>query len=89
MMRRCAEGLKIGPLLADDVRTAERLLDGLMAAVPGETVYLDVPELNSAAVRAAETRDMTVSFETARMYAGAPLGLNIDKIWGITTFELG
>lgn len=89
MVRRCAEGHKIGPLLADDARIAEHLLDGLLAAVPGETVYLDVPEPNIAAVRAAEARGMTVSFETARMYAGASPELNINKIWGITTFELG
>ena len=89
MMRRCVDGHKIGPLLAEDIATAERLLDGLLAEVPGETVYLDVPEPNHAAVRAAEARGMTVSFETARMYAGTPPDLNLAKIWGITTFELG
>lgn len=89
MMRRCVEGHKIGPLLAEDAATAERILDGLLAAVPGETVYLDVPEPNEAAVRAAEARGMTVTFETARMYTGTPPELNIRKIWGVTTFELG
>ena len=89
MVRPCAEGYKIGPLLADDEATAERLLDGLMAEVPGETVYLDVPEPNAAAISAAESRGMTVSFETARMYKGTPPELNLAKVWGVTTFELG
>jgi len=89
MMRTCVEGYKIGPLLAEDPGTAERLLDGLLAAVPGEQVYLDVPDMNADAVRAAEARGMTVTFETARMYLGTPPELNMAKIWGITTFELG
>lgn len=89
LLRRCVDGYKIGPLLADDPDIGARLLDGLMAAVPGEVVYLDVPEPNTAAVRAAETRGMTRTFETARMYSGDRPELNLGKIWGITTFEIG
>ena len=89
LLRECADGYKIGPLLADDGVTAERLLDGLLAAVPGDSVFFDVPEPNDAAVQAAVARGMVPSFETARMYAGERPTLNLDKIWGITTFELG
>jgi hypothetical protein len=89
LLRACAEGYKIGPLFADDPATAERLLDGLMASVPGETVFLDVPEPNAAANRAALARGMEPVFETARMYAGPRPELQLDRVWGITTFELG
>lgn len=89
LMRRCVEGHKIGPLFADDREAAERLLDGLMASVSGEKIYLDVPEPNGLAVAAAEARGMTPVFETARMYAGGRPEIDITKVWGITSFELG
>jgi hypothetical protein len=28
-------------------------------------------------------------FETARMYTGAILALRLDRVFGVTTFELG
>jgi GNAT superfamily N-acetyltransferase len=89
LLRPCAEGFKIGPLFADDQDAGERLLDGLMASVPGQPVYFDVPEPNTAANRAAEARGMTRTFETARMYAGPHPQLSLDKVWGVTSFELG
>ena len=98
LLRRCAEGHKIGPLLADAPEVAERLLDGLLAAAPGEAVYLDVPEPNGAAVpglptprrvAAAQARGMTPVFATARMYRGVAPPIALDKVWGIASFELG
>jgi hypothetical protein len=89
LLRPCAEGYKVGPLFANDEPTGQRLLDGLMATVPRQHVYLDVPLPNTCAVRAAEARGMVPVFETARMYAGPRPELDIDRIWGITTFELG
>lgn len=89
LMRTCAEGRKIGPLFADDLIDAERLLDGFLAAAPGEPVLLDVPEPSVAARRAVRVRGMEPVFETARMYAGPRPELALEKIWGVTTFELG
>jgi GNAT superfamily N-acetyltransferase len=89
LLRPCAVGWKIGPLLANDEETAIRLLDGLLASVPGETVSLDVPLPNVAAVRAAADRGMVEVFSTARMYKGTPPALDLDRIWGVTSFELG
>jgi hypothetical protein len=89
LLRRCREGRKIGPLMADDASTAALLLDGLLAAAPGEPVFFDVPEPNPAAMRLAETRGMDSVFETARMYRGESPQIEIGKVWGITSFELG
>ncbi len=43
VLRACREGVKIGPLFADDEETADRLLAGLMARAPGAPVFLDTP----------------------------------------------
>lgn len=89
LLRPCLDGYKVGPLLADNAAIASRLLDGLLAAVPGKPVFLDVPEPNTPAVRLAEDRGMTPVFETARMYRGAAPAIALEKVWGITSFELG
>jgi GNAT superfamily N-acetyltransferase len=89
VLRRCRVGRKVGPLFADDAQTAHRLFDALLAHCPGETVALDVPEPNPAAIALAETHGMTSVFETARMYTRAAPELELAKIFGVTTFELG
>jgi ribosomal protein S18 acetylase RimI-like enzyme len=90
VLRRCRSGYKIGPLYADSPALAESLLQRLRAAVgSGESFYLDVPEVNRAAVALAERHGMKVVFETARMYTGADPALSLDRLYGVTTFELG
>ncbi len=89
LLRRCREGRKIGPLVADDDSTATLLLDGMLASAPGEKVFFDVPEPNAAAIRLAQQRGMASVFETARMYRGEAPPIEIGKVWGITSFELG
>lgn len=88
-IRRCREGWKVGPLFADDARTAEALFADLCAGAPGEPVFLDVPSANEAAVALARRRGMDVVFETARMYAGGRPAVRGDRVFGVTTFELG
>jgi GNAT superfamily N-acetyltransferase len=89
MVRPCFEGSKIGPLFADTPTAAETLLDGLLAAVPDAPVFFDVPEPNPAAVALARARGMEQVFETARIYRGAPPHVPLDRVYGVTTFELG
>lgn len=89
LMRPCLEGYKIGPLMADDAEAGELLLTGLLAAIPGEPVFLDVPEPNLAAVQAAVSRGMEPVFSTARMYRGTPKLPDVTRLWGVTSFELG
>jgi GNAT superfamily N-acetyltransferase len=88
-IRACREGHKIGPLFADDAPIAETLFSGLTAPWPGEKVFLDVPEPNTAGIGLAYGRGMEPIFETARMYRGKAPALPLDRIFGITTFELG
>ena len=88
-LRRCRHGHKIGPLYAPSRAAAERLLLALAATVPGEELFLDVPDPNAPAMAMAESLGLTVRFETARMYKGSAPALPLDRIYGITTFELG
>lgn len=88
LLRPCAVGFKIGPLMADDAWIAAQLLDGLRATVEGP-VFLDVPEPNVEAMRLVESRGLTPCFETARMYKGEAPPIDISKVFGVTSFELG
>lgn len=90
VIRPAASGFRIGPLFADDPETAEALFAALASSVPaGQPLFLDLPEPNGQALALAESQGMSLVFETARMYRGAAPSLPLDRIFGITTFELG
>lgn len=90
VIRACDDGFKIGPLIADTEEEAERLFLALKAQVPnGEPFFLDTPAVNPAALKLAEQHQMTVSFETARMYLGQHPVFPTERLFGITSFELG
>lgn len=89
-IRQCDRGYKIGPLFADTDIIAEELFATLNNTIaPGSTIYLDTPEINPAAVALAQRHGMTVVFETARMYTGEVPTIDVQKVFGVTTFELG
>ena len=90
LIRKCREGHKIGPLVADDPSIASALFAALCDRVPvGDTVYLDVPMPNADALALARTQGLHGVFETARMYAGTAPACELQRVYGITTFELG
>jgi GNAT superfamily N-acetyltransferase len=90
VVRRCREGWKIGPLAADDAVTARHLYDAAAAHAPyGEAVFMDIPEANPAAKSFLATLSMTPVFETARMYTGPHPAVELPKLFGVTTLELG
>jgi GNAT superfamily N-acetyltransferase len=88
--RPCHTGHKIGPLFTHDRATAELILNGLIAGIPGELFYLDIPVPNTSAVALVESRGMIPVFRTARMYSTHnPVLFPLDEIFGVTSFELG
>lgn len=90
VMRICRSGYKVGPLFADSPEFAEHLFLALKAHAPeGAPIFLDTPAVNSAAVDLAKRHNMTVAFETARMYLGKSPDLPINRLFGVTSFELG
>ena len=88
VIRPCRTGSKIGPLVADDRTAAEAIVQALLASADGE-VFLDVPAVNREAIALAEALGLKPVFETARMYTGAIPPLRIDRVFGVTSFELG
>jgi len=89
VLRPAPEFAKIGPLFADTPAVAEALFDALTATLGGGPVAIDVPEVNAAAVALAEDRGFKPSFETARMYTGPVRPIATERIFGVTTLELG
>lgn len=87
--RPCRTGWKIGPLFADQPETAEALLDALLAGIPGEAFVIDVPEVNAQAVALVQSRNLNPVFETARMYRNGRPVEDVNRVFGVTTFELG
>jgi len=89
VIRPCRTGHKVGPLVADDRAAAETVLAALLAAGGGGEIFLDVPSVNREAVALAQGLGLTPAFETARMYTGAIPPLRLERVFGVTTFELG
>ena len=89
VIRPCRSGFKIGPLVADDRTTAETVLSALLAKVGGGEIFLDVPGTNRAAIALAQDFGLAPVFETARMYTGATPPLRLERVFGVTSFELG
>ena len=89
VIRPCRQGRKIGPLVADDRAAAEAVLSALLASAGGGEISLDVPSVNREAVALAESFGLVPVFETARMYTGPIAPLRVDRVFGVTSFELG
>jgi len=89
VIRPCRTGRKIGPLVADDRAAAEAVVEALLASADGGEVFLDVPAVNREAIALAEQLGLKPVFETARMYTGPIPPLRLDRVFGVTSFELG
>ena len=89
VLRPCREGHKVGPLVAGTRAEAEAILGALLGGLPAGLVFLDVPEPNAEARAMAEALGLRPVFETARMYTGPAPTLDVTRIFGVTTFELG
>lgn len=90
VVRRCREGWKIGPLAADEPVIARRLYEAAAAHAPcGEAIFVDVPEINPGTKPFLASIGLSPVFETARMYTGPDPAIELPKLFGVTTFELG
>ncbi|MEO8400956.1 MAG: GNAT family N-acetyltransferase [Gammaproteobacteria bacterium] len=91
VIRACQQGFKIGPLFADNRQIASVLFQALCNSVEAkdQNIYLDIPEKNLEAVSLVHEFGMQPVFETARMYTKEFPAIAIDKIFSITSFEMG
>ncbi|MFI8912551.1 GNAT family N-acetyltransferase [Streptomyces sp. NPDC053513] len=92
VVRPAQDEARVGPLFADTPADAAALLDGLAAEARefGATrIAVDMPEANPAAARLAQDRGLEPTFETARMYTGPVRPVARERVFGVTTLELG
>jgi len=89
IVRKANKGFKICPLFADNEMIAEELYKACLNSVIGEPLYLDIPVINEGAAKIIKKYNAIYVFECARMYYGKPPDIEMDKVFGITTFELG
>ncbi len=88
VIRPARAGRKIGPLYAIDRHAAEAVFSALVGSEAGD-VFIDVPEVNRAAVELAVGAGLEPRFETARMYTGPIRPVSLDRIFGGLSFEVG
>lgn len=89
VMRPALVGYKLGPVLADSPRLARRVLTHLLSKAEGLNVQLDVPEPNGAGQALAESLGLKAVFSCARMYHGPMPQVDVQRIFGVTSFEFG
>ncbi|MBS1514775.1 MAG: GNAT family N-acetyltransferase [Bacteroidetes bacterium] len=89
LIRKCFKGYKIGPIFAEEKSIAEKLFLSLAEFAEGKEVYLDIPEINKAGMAIQEKYNMKYVFETARMYLNGKPEIPVEKVFGVTSFELG
>ena len=90
VVRPSRAGWKIGPLAANAPDVARRLYDAAAGhADDGAAIFVDVPEVNADARAMVAALSLTPVFETARMYTGPDPAVDLAKLYGVTTFELG
>jgi hypothetical protein len=89
VLRKCINGYKIGPLFAENQTIASALYEKCLNEAIGELVYLDIPTSNGSAVNMIEKYEAKYVFECARMYLGEAPNIELSKVFGVTTFELG
>ena len=71
VIRPCHGGVyRIGPLFADNVETAERILNALVTDTNGVQVLLIVPESNVFGIELCRRRGLEFTWPIVRMYRG-------------------
>lgn len=89
IIRKATIGYKVCPLFADNEKIAEELYKACLNSVIGEQLFIDIPLKNQGSINLIKKYHASYVFECARMYFGKAPEIEIDKIFGITTFELG
>jgi len=89
VIRECYQGYKVGPLFADNAEIAIQIWQALLSKIDRGPVYLDVPEPNQAAIDLVKQFTMRTVYACIRMYSKCEPDIDLQRIYGITTFELG
>ncbi len=88
-IRPCQAGYRVGPLFADDRATAERILRALIATIPGEPYFLDVPEPNAHGMALAHDLGLVDVSQAGRIYSKSVPDVPLVRVFGTASLELG
>lgn len=91
------QGMRIGPLFADDKQVAQGLLQAVSKAVISRNPRIDtnmtlvVPDINQAAINLIKKESFGKSdFQLVRMFSkGIPAKMKLPKIFAISSLDLG
>ncbi|MDG9683721.1 GNAT family N-acetyltransferase [Streptomyces sp. DH18] len=90
VIRPAGRGHRIGPLFADTPGDAAALFDALVDHLdPDEEVSLDIPGTHAASADLLRSRGLAAQFHTVRMYTGPVPETAEERVFAITTLELG
>lgn len=87
-VRRCKEGIKIGPVMAPTAGLALQVVKFAANCMKGDKVVLDLPEENSALASLLASAGFCKGFKTARMFKGVPSKPS-NLLQAIATIKLG
>lgn len=87
----CQEGYKIAPLFADNEQIACDLYRALCRCIGDKeaVVYLDTTAENTEGEKFATLFGLEKTFDTVRMYRGDPPVCSANKVFGLTSLEIG
>ncbi|MBE9142462.1 GNAT family N-acetyltransferase [Planktothrix mougeotii] len=89
VIRKATDGFRIGPLFAENEEIAEKLFLALACYAQGDSIYIDVPNINNPGISLVERYQMQSLFECVRMYTGQQPNINWTNIFAVTSLELG
>lgn len=84
VLRPCVDGCKLGPLFAEAPSIAIALLEAQSGLI-----HIDVPAAQTGFLTVLSSRGFTTGFRTARMYRGIPPAIQMSRVFGISSLELG
>ena len=84
VVRDCRDGIKIGPLFADNLGAATTILKAASGLV-----HIDVPAAQTEWLATLAALGFTAGFETMRMYRGPALAVSLERVFAVTSLELG
>lgn len=89
VLRPCRQGFKIGPLFANNLESAQELFQALTYHAGSQPVFIDIPDINPAIHIFRQHYGLEPVFACQRMYWGNVPSVDVNRIFAVTTLELG
>lgn len=90
VISKCFEGYKVAPLYANNFAVAKEVFAGLSKLVgKGKSIQLDTIDSNPHATELAKNFGLFKTSTTVQMYRGETPQIDNEKIYGLTSLEIG